>query len=210
VVAVETGDPDLPGTAALALALPCWTRFIHAVPAGSPSLRDPASIAGCTVRVLPFSPNDLREFTEQLDEVGIASGTTMPAPLTLDETPRILIVDDSPVNLVVGRGLVESLGYAADTAEDGLQAITRCRSCAPDAVLMDIDMPVLNGIDASIRLRGFQSRGELPPFPIVALTASWSPALQRECLAAGMDDCLPKPISVEQLARCIRRVVTLR
>lgn len=48
VVAVETGDPDLRGTAALSLALPCWTRFIHAVPAGSPSLRDPASIAGCT------------------------------------------------------------------------------------------------------------------------------------------------------------------
>lgn len=62
----------------------------------------------------------------------------------------------------------------------------------------------------TIRLRALQSRGELPPFPIVAMTASWNPALQRECLAAGMDECLPKPISVPQLSRCIRRVVTLR
>lgn len=210
VVAVESGDPETDGTASLPLALPSWTRLIYAVPAGSPALQDPGSPEGYTVRVIPFSPNDLREFTEELDHIDLASGTTIPAPLALANTRRVLIVDDSPVNLVVGRGLVESLGYAVDTAENGLQAIDSCISCAPDVILMDIEMPQMNGLDATLRLRELQSMGRLAPFAIVALTASFSPEMQGACLAIGMEDCLPKPIEIQRLARCIRRVVTLR
>jgi CheY-like chemotaxis protein len=95
------------------------------------------------------------------------------------------------------------LGYAADSAHDGLDAIDRCRRRPPACVLMDVDMPVLGGIDAAMRLRDLQRSGDLPLFPVIAATADAD--AEAACRAAGMDAFLLKPLDLQLLRALLRR-----
>lgn len=210
VVVVETGNPLTDGTARLPELFPRWTRFIYAVPAGSTSLRHPDSVPGYEVNVFPFSPQQLEQFVAEMEAQDPASGQTRPAPLDSRHMAHVLLVDDSPVNLIVGQALLESLGYGVSTAEDGRRAIDACRNGeAPALVLMDVNMPTMDGIEATQRLRTLQRQGAMPPFQIVGFTAAWTDELRRRCLDAGMDECLPKPLELHALAPQLRRVVTM-
>lgn len=115
-----------------------------------------------------------------------------------------------PLNLIVGRGFAEALGYQVGTAVDGLDAIEYCRQHSPHVVLMDLQMPRLDGIGAVRHLRALQREGQIPPFPIVVVTADWSAEIQTKCLAAGADDCLAKPLSLTDMARELSRVSSYR
>ncbi|MBE7940363.1 MULTISPECIES: ATP-binding protein [Ramlibacter] len=109
---------------------------------------------------------------------------------------RILVVEDNAVNRMVVEGLLARAGHAQVTlAEDGAQAVTACREAAFDLVLMDCQMPVMDGYEAARELR---SAGLA--MPIVALTANASVEDRARCLAAGMDDYLAKPIDGQMLA----------
>jgi CheY-like chemotaxis protein len=210
VVVVETGDPSTDGTASLPELLPKWTRLIYAVPAGSTSLREPHSVPGYEVHVFPFSPQQLEDFVAELDGPDTPTGQTRPAPLEAGHMPSVLLVDDSPVNLIVGRAMLEALGYAVTTADSGHRALEACQAgAAPTLVLMDVNMPEMNGVEATKHLRALQRQGAIPPFPIVGFTAAWSAEARRSCLDAGMDECLPKPLALQALAPHLRRVATM-
>lgn len=186
-------------------------QLIYAVRAGSACLQAAEEApAEHLVRVYPFSPQDLSEFTTNASGSQPASGLTSPTPLTQEDLPRILVVDDRPLNLLVAQGLVEAMGYTVETASSAREAIARCHSNAPDAILMDVQMPVLDGDDATREIRELQLRGVLPPFAIIGLTAGWSPSTRDECLASGMDECLAKPIDFTLLSRHLRQVCCLR
>lgn len=185
-------------------ALPESVQLIYAVQASSRNLKD-AVQQGFQRRVYPFSPDDLEVFTSSANAADQPSGSTQPMPLTMDDMPVVLIVDDQPLNLVVGRGLMEALGYLVHTANNGLEAIRRCEIEAPDVVLMDLRMPIMDGLAATAELRNRQLAGLIPPFPIIAFTASWSREIRGDCMAAGMDDCLPKPMDIAMLARELHR-----
>lgn len=210
VIVLETGNPKTDGTLSLPPLLPGWSRLVYAVQTGAVTLRNPKTVSGYEVHVYPLSPSDLEAMTSEASDVELGSGTTTPMPLSTPDMPTVLIVDDTPLNLVVGQGFAEALGYRVKTAIDGYDAIDKCRREAPHVVFMDLHMPRLDGIDTVRRLRALQSEGHIPPFPITVLTAGWSPEVKAKCLAAGADECLAKPISLEAMAAELSRVSSYR
>jgi two-component system, sensor histidine kinase and response regulator len=94
---------------------------------------------------------------------------------------------------------------ASDEADGGLAAIDACLREPPDLVLMDVQMPGLDGLQTCVQLRALQREGQLPDFPIIALTAHALPGDREASLAAGMDDHLTKPIDPTTLRQALER-----
>jgi CheY-like chemotaxis protein len=110
---------------------------------------------------------------------------------------RILLAEDNPVNQKLALRLLERMGYRADVVENGHEAITALEGSAYDVVLMDIQMPELDGLEATRRIRRRWPGEEGPR--IVAMTANAMDGDREACLEAGMDDYIAKPIAPEAL-----------
>src|SRR5262245_38397364 len=108
--------------------------------------------------------------------------TNSPVPV---ERKCVLVVDDNDVNRLLVGEMLRRVGFDVEFAEDGVQAVEMCRHAAPDAVLMDVHMPRMDGIATTIELRRLQHSGELPVFPIIGATAD--AAQKSACLEAGMN-----------------------
>jgi len=117
---------------------------------------------------------------------------------------RILLAEDHPANQTLVQALLKKLGYRADLACDGRQALDAMRTRAYDLVLMDIQMPELDGLEATQHIR---AGGDIlhPQVPIIALTAHAFTEERDRCLQAGMQDFLTKPLSPEALAQALDR-----
>ena len=120
-------------------------------------------------------------------------------------TGVVLLVEDNIVNRMIGAEMLKSFGVEVMEAEDGAQALTLLQSQRVDLVLMDIQMPVLDGYAATRALRERESRLRLPRVPIVALTANAFDEDAVQSLAAGMDAHLAKPYSRAQLRELLTR-----
>lgn len=118
----------------------------------------------------------------------------------------VLVVDDDAVNRLLASEMVKLLGYAVALASSATEAIAACVAEAPAVVLMDLSMPGVTGVQATRELRRRQAAGEMPRFAIVALTAHSGRAEEQECLAAGMDAYLTKPLLLAQLKAVLSRV----
>ena len=118
---------------------------------------------------------------------------------------RVLLVDDSPVNLLVAASMLERCGLSVDQAEDGLQALELMKSRDYGLVLMDCQMPELDGFEATQSWRAHERRQGLAPLAIVALTASAVNSDRERCIAAGMDDYLVKPFEMADLLAMVQR-----
>jgi len=112
---------------------------------------------------------------------------------------RALVVDDSPLNLIVARGLLERLGLHIVEASNGVEAIERLKQEPVDLVLMDCQMPVMDGLTASRLIRSGSDILD-PRVPIIAVTANTLEENWAECSAAGMDAFLSKPLTLERLS----------
>jgi signal transduction histidine kinase/CheY-like chemotaxis protein len=119
--------------------------------------------------------------------------------------PKILLVEDNPVNREVAVGMLESLGCSVIAVENGWLAIEAMNNDAYDAVLMDCQMPVMDGLTATAELRRREKNVGSPRIPIIALTANAMEGDRERCLAAGMDDFLSKPFSQQQMAILLKR-----
>ena len=113
----------------------------------------------------------------------------------------MLLVEDNEVNQLVALGFLESLGYTADVAGNGEEAVARAQDATYDAILMDLQMPVLDGFAATRRIRAAEDGRRVP---IIAMTASAFEGEREKCLAAGMDDFLTKPVDSSRLASVLR------
>lgn len=114
---------------------------------------------------------------------------------------RILVAEDNPVNQAVARRLLQRLGYRVDVAKNGKLAAEAASQVGYDLVLMDCQMPEMDGFEATVAIRKLPGRaGRLP---IVALTANALIGDRQKCLDAGMDDYLSKPIDAEELGRVV-------
>jgi signal transduction histidine kinase/CheY-like chemotaxis protein len=116
---------------------------------------------------------------------------------------RILIADDAPVNLLVTSREVEQLGYEVVVTTNGQEALEAVQRGRYDAVLMDCLMPVMDGYEATRRIRELE--GAVGATPIIAMTASAMVGDREECLLAGMDDYLSKPLRRDVLAATLER-----
>jgi CheY-like chemotaxis protein len=110
---------------------------------------------------------------------------------------RILLAEDNPVNQKLALRLLERMGYHADVVGNGLEAIASIERSAYDVILMDVQMPELDGLEATRRIRR-RWPGETGP-RVVAMTANAMEGDRETCLAAGMDDYISKPIRPEAL-----------
>jgi len=121
--------------------------------------------------------------------------------------PRVLVVEDNDVNQVVAEGILASLGYDSDVAGDGREALDALEHTAYAAVLMDCQMPVLDGYDATRELRLRELTQGRPRVPVLAMTASVTEGERERCAAAGMDDFVPKPVTPADLGAALDRWV---
>jgi CheY-like chemotaxis protein/HPt (histidine-containing phosphotransfer) domain-containing protein len=115
-------------------------------------------------------------------------------------TARILVAEDNPTNQAVAVAILRRLGYHADVVANGQEAVTALQQIPYDLVLMDCQMPELDGYEASRRIRQPGSGVRNPDLPIVAMTANAMQGDREKCLRAGMNDYLAKPVQTTALA----------
>ena len=128
-----------------------------------------------------------------------------PAPAPAPARRRILLVEDNPINRKVIEALLSRTGYLVRSVENGLQAIDAVTQGGSDLVLMDCQMPVMGGFEATERIRAWERDQGCARLPIVALTAGAFEGDREHCLRAGMDDFVTKPVDFALLPAVIAR-----
>ncbi|MFY7789041.1 MAG: response regulator, partial [Thermoflexibacteraceae bacterium] len=118
---------------------------------------------------------------------------------------QILIVDDIAVNLLLAKAMIKSILPQAQCIEgyNGREALTLFQKHRPALVLMDVQMPEINGYDATQNIRQWEQAQQLPPTPIIALTAGIVKGEKEKCIAVGMNDYLSKPITQKSIANML-------
>ena len=130
-------------------------------------------------------------------------------------TIRILLAEDNYVNQQVGLGLLETLGYEADTVANGIEVLEALNRVRYDVILMDCQMPQLDGYETTRRIRQLEQQGQAPldwrkPVYIIALTANAIEGDHEKCLASGMNDYLSKPVEESELKVALDRQGQIR
>jgi CheY-like chemotaxis protein len=118
-------------------------------------------------------------------------------------TGRVLLAEDYPANQRIARWMLEKLGLEVDLAPDGRQALAKLESGTYDAVLMDCQMPELDGYEATRAIRA--SSGPYQAIPVIAMTAAALPSDRDRCLESGMSDYVSKPVQPSELARVLAK-----
>ncbi len=171
-----------------------------------------ASVVGCLakpvrdsslhaelVRILRGAPTD--GVADDRAEGTRSPIPSSPPPLGL----RVLLAEDNEANVIVASAMLEEMGCEVECAHDGLEALESLARSDFDVILMDCQMPQLDGYEATRRIRRRESSADSPEVPILALTAH---AVSRDrdlCLAAGMNDYLSKPITMERLRKGLQK-----
>ncbi len=140
----------------------------------------------------------------------IVSSNKLDATLASRLPLRVLLTDDNVINQKVALRLLQQMGYRADVANNGLEAIQALERQPYDIVLMDVQMPELDGLEATRRIRQRQQQPSPPsnfrqPIIIIAMTANAMQGDRDKCVAAGMNDYIPKPVRPEMLQATIER-----
>jgi CheY-like chemotaxis protein/HPt (histidine-containing phosphotransfer) domain-containing protein len=127
---------------------------------------------------------------------------------TLNLGLRVLLVEDSPVNREVASGMLEALGCKVETAGDGSVGVEQALSWGFDAVLMDCQMPLMDGYEATQRIRAAETANGRKAMPIIALTANALQGDRERCLAVGMSDFISKPFTIKKLQTTLSAAMT--
>lgn len=133
-----------------------------------------------------------------------------PTPCQQDQdvNVHVLLVEDNPLNRTLSTTLLSTIDITPDTAHDGREAVAMTEKKAYDLVLMDVQMPVMDGFEATKIIRKQEQATKSPRAPIIATTASTSEDEINRCLNAGMDDHLAKPLTIAQFTEKVRFWIT--
>lgn len=188
------------------------TALVALLPAGRKSARVGGDLGafGATL-VKPLNPTRLREVAQRTLQPSRAAVTLSGRPRPSADRAgagRILVVDDNAVNLKVCVRMLEKLGYAPVMVAGGAEAVEAARGVRFDLILMDCQMPVVDGYEATRRIRDHERQlgGRVP---IVALTANTTNEDRERSFLSGMDDFVSKPITLEVLDRLVERWVVV-
>ena len=113
----------------------------------------------------------------------------------------VLCIEDNPVNMILVERIVEAEGHNLLKAEDGPTALDVLADTTPDIILLDINLPGIDGLELA---RRFKADDRLKPIPLIATTAQVLVGDRERCLEAGCDDYLPKPLDIRKLRQVIR------
>jgi signal transduction histidine kinase/DNA-binding response OmpR family regulator len=163
--------------------------------------------------VKPVRPSQLFDMLHErmAQRASTAPGLDELTPQNTDagrQWARVLVVEDNAANLKVAVRMVERLGYRADVAGTGAEAVAMLGQSDYDAVLMDCQMPEMDGYEATRRIRANERRGRR--VPIIAMTAAALSGDRERCLAAGMDDYISKPVKLHVVAAVLERWLASR
>ena len=139
---------------------------------------------------------------ERLPEAAPKAATPRARPVGLPSL-RVIVADDNPVNLKVSVTILKRLGYQPDSAENGARLLETLARASYDLVFMDVQMPEMDGLEATRRIRRDLPADRQPR--IIAMTAAAFPEDRARCLQAGMDDYISKPVHEEELVAALRR-----
>ena len=118
---------------------------------------------------------------------------------------QILLVEDNRINQMVASRLIEKMGHKVSIADNGLKAVEWIMQNKADLIFMDLQMPVMDGLNAAKEIRKWEAEKGLSPIPIIAATANTSEEDKSNAFAAGMDDFLSKPLRGETIKAAITR-----
>ena len=118
---------------------------------------------------------------------------------------HVLVVEDNPVNQAVAVGMLEALGCIIENAANGAEALDRLVAGGIHVVLMDCQMPVMDGLEATQQIRAREAQRQLTRIPIIGVSAHAMHGARQECLRAGLNDFVAKPFTMAELARALRR-----
>jgi CheY-like chemotaxis protein len=163
----------------------------------------PSALAEALARLMQPA-TDEQSVSVAIEPTYAATEKSQPPLLSAELPARILLVEDNLVNQRVALRMLDRLGYRADLAANGVEALSALATGDYDVVFMDIHMPEMDGQTATRKIHA-----EFPPERrpyIIAMTADAMPGYREECLAAGMDDYIAKPVRLEDLADALRRL----
>lgn len=174
-------------------------RLAGIAPGAAILLCSPASEApaGWPALLTPIMPQRLREAL--LAAVSEPAKPSHAAPEALAPARTILLVEDNPTNQLVIRSMLDTVGCTVEVAADGVQAVQAARRIGFAAILMDVQMPLMDGLEATRQIRA--TAGPNRRTRIIGLTAAAGPEYEAQCRAAGMDDYLTKPVRRPQLLK---------
>ena len=139
---------------------------------------------------------------------GSSSGgfaTSASSPGDAKHAVRILVAEDNPINQKVAQAMIKKMGFRSDTAASGLETLKALQSIPYDLVLMDCQMPEMDGFEATRRIRRDESAALNRDIPIIAMTASVMAGDKKRCLEAGMNDFIAKPVQRRELEEMLVR-----
>ncbi|MEI6702412.1 MAG: response regulator [Deltaproteobacteria bacterium] len=143
--------------------------------------------------------------THQTSEVSKGIITRHTVAESGSQSARILLAEDNVINQKVAQQMLKTLGYKADVVADGREAVRALKMIDYDLVLMDCQMPEMNGFEATIAIRDPASKVRNHKVPIIAMTANAMKGDRELCIAAGMDDYLSKPVKKEELSLILEK-----
>ena len=201
-------DAGLPDASALDLAETVRSdpalrncEFVLLLPAGQPDLSKRCHELGLSTRVTkPAKTSDLMDVVHKA--LGVAE-TLQPSSEAETKTPnqrplRILLAEDAPVNQEVAAGLLELQGHEVEVANNGREAVEAIKRQDFDVILMDVEMPEMDGLQATAAIREME-KDRQTHIPIVAMTAHAVIGFRERCVEAGMDNYIPKPVQPNEL-----------
>lgn len=193
-VQVDAGLDRQAGGTGLGLAL--VSRMADRL-GGSVAVESNLGIGSTFVVVLPSQGSETRDSGEFVLEVAELPSVAAPRP------PRVLLAEDNEANVRTFRDYLTAKGMEVLVVSNGLEAVEKARDLLPDVVLMDVQMPVMDGLQATRILRGSARTKHIP---VIALTALAMPGDRERCFDAGADAYMSKPVRLRELAAEIRRL----
>jgi signal transduction histidine kinase/CheY-like chemotaxis protein/HPt (histidine-containing phosphotransfer) domain-containing protein len=181
------------------------SRMLAEAHGGSLTLDSAVGVGTTATFILPecVSVDDVA--TAQTSQLAADADADAAADVGFSSAPRVLVAEDHPVNRSLMREILGSLGCQVELAEDGEQAVAAAMRQPFDLVLMDIQMPNMDGLEATRTIR--ELGGGLATMPIVALSANALPEHRQRSLAVGMNDHVSKPVTRADIARVLHRWV---
>ena len=159
-----------------------------------------------TVKATPHADGTEFEVRLPLATSGLEAECICTAPATAAPL-EVLVVDDDMVNRMVLDKIIQKEHHHVQTASNGKEAVQKFSAGAFDVIFMDIQMPVMNGIDATGAIRALEAQRSQPRTPIIAVTANALPNERDQFLQAGMDELMLKPVSRDELLHAVREIV---
>ena len=211
VVVNEQSMTEHTDLAALRKALPVAQLALLVRPDWhQPQIEAQAPALNIAIVVVPLTPADIRRLLLRATPSPRRADAPPTPPVALAPQAAapgatVMVVEDNKVNRLIAESFVRELGCTPVCAEDGATALQACAARPPSLVLMDLQMPVMDGFEVARQMRAQQAEGRLPRFPIVALTAHAGEADREAARSAGMDDYLTKPLLLESLRATLAR-----